>query len=274
MIFKKIFYIERAFLDNRRPKMLILFILSRTWRNIVRKTGRAIGDFGLISDGDRVMVALSGGKDSWTLLHALDALRKKAPIDFSLLAVCIHPGFPGFSSDMVEERLSSLGFQYHIEKSNIFNVIREKKGEQEEGYCSFCARLRRGVLYRIAQEKGCTKIALGHHADDLIETLLMSALYNGELRSMPPRLLAEDGLNVVIRPLCYVFERETSAYVEEAEIPVIGCGCPVCQGSGHKRRKIKSLLGTLEEMEPGIKDNLLAALGNLKPKYLMDKRYY
>jgi tRNA 2-thiocytidine biosynthesis protein TtcA len=254
--------------------MLILFILSRTWRNIVRKTGRAIGDFGLISDGDRVMVALSGGKDSWTLLHALDTLRKKAPVDFSLMAVCINPGFPQFSSDMVEERLSSLGFKYHIEKSNIFNVIREQKGDNEEGYCSFCARLRRGVLYRIAQEKGCTKIALGHHADDLIETLLMSALYNGELRSMPPRLLAEDGVNVVIRPLCYVFERETAAFAEEEEIPVIGCGCPVCKGSGRRRFKIKSLLGDLEETEPGIKDNLLAALGNLKPKYLMDKRFW
>jgi tRNA 2-thiocytidine biosynthesis protein TtcA len=254
--------------------MLILLILSRTWRNIVRKTGRAIGDFGLISDGDRVMVALSGGKDSWTLLHALDALRKKAPVDFSLLAVCINPGFPQFSSDMVEGRLSSLDFKYHIEKSNIFNVIREQKGGNEEGYCSFCARLRRGVLYRIAQEKGCTKIALGHHADDLIETLLMSALYNGELRSMPPRLLAEDGVNVVIRPLCYVFERETAAFVEEEEIPVIGCGCPVCKGSGRRRFKIKSLLGDLEETEPGIKDNLLAALGNLKPKYLMDKRFW
>ncbi len=254
--------------------MLTLFTLSRTWKNIVRKTGRAIGDFDLISDGDRIMVALSGGKDSWTLLHVLEELRRKAPVDFSLLPVCINPGFPGFSSDIVEERLSSLGFEHHIEKSNIYKVIQDVKGDREETYCSFCARLRRGVLYRIAGEKNCTKIALGHHADDLIETLLMSAFYNGELRSMPPKLLAEDGLNVVIRPLCYVFEEETAAFAEEAEIPLIGCGCPVCKGSGQRRFKIKSLLGDLEDTEPGIKDNLLAALGNLKPKYLMDKRYW
>ena len=245
-----------------------------TLKNIVRKAGRAIGDFGLINDGDRILVALSGGKDSWALLHVLAELRKKAPVEFSLLAVNIDPGFPGFPSGMVEERLRSVGFEYHIERSNIFGVIKEKKGAEEQGYCSFCARLRRGVLYRIAREKGCTKLALGHHADDLIETLLMSAMYNGELRAMPPKLLAEDGVNVVIRPLCYVFEEETAAFAQEAGIEAIGCACPVCRGSGHRRYKIKSLLGELEEREPGIKNNLLAALGNLKPRFLMDKRYY
>ena len=242
-------------------------------KSIVRKAGRAIGDFGLIAEGDRVMVALSGGKDSWTLLHVLETLRKKAPVSFSLVAVNINPGFPGFRSDVVEDRLKGSGFTYHIERSNIFGVISGKL-TYEEGYCSFCARLRRGVLYRLAGELGCTKIALGHHADDLIESLLMSALYNGEIRSMPPRLMAEDGVNVVIRPLCYVSEDETRAFALEQGFPVINCGCPVCGGSAMKRHKIKALLNKIEAEDPGVKDNLLAALGNLKPKYLMDKRYY
>jgi len=241
---------------------------------VTRKAGRAIGDYGLIAEGDRVMVALSGGKDSWALLHVLERLRRKAPVRFTILAVNIDPGFPGFRSDIVEERLKADGYDYHIERSNIHGVITDKLGADPEGYCSFCARLRRGVLYRLAGELGCTKIALGHHADDLIETLLMSAMYNGELRSMPPRLLAEDGRNVVIRPLCYVSEVETTAYAKLHGFPVIGCGCPVCGGSAAKRHMVKALLNKIEAEDPGIKDNLLAALGNLKPEYLMDKRFY
>ncbi|HLB25703.1 MAG TPA: tRNA 2-thiocytidine(32) synthetase TtcA [Nitrospirota bacterium] len=243
-------------------------------KGLLRKTGRAIGDFGLIGDGDRVMVALSGGKDSWTLLHLLERLRRKAPVRFSLVAVTVDPGFPGFRSDVVEAALREQGYEYHVERSNIYGVISEKLGGDEGAYCSFCARLRRGVLYRLAREMGCTKVALGHHADDLIESLLMSAFYNGELRSMPPKLLAEDGVNVVIRPLCYAFEDETAAFAQERGFPLINCGCPVCRGSARKRYKVKALLGALEDEQPGIKDNILAALGNLKPRYLMDKRFY
>jgi len=243
-------------------------------RNLLRKAGRAIGDYGMIGEGERVMVALSGGKDSWALLHVLEALRKKAPVRFSLIAVNINPGFPGFRSDVVEEHLKRLGYQYHIERSSIYKVVTDKVGPDEESYCFFCARLRRGILYRLAGELCCTKIALGHHADDLMETLLMSAFYNGELRSMPPVLKAEDGVNVVIRPLCYVSEKDTAAFAKEMGFPVIGCGCPICGGSAMKRHKVKALLNKLEAEEPGIKDNLLAALGNLKPKYLMDKRFY
>jgi len=242
-------------------------------KNLTRKAGRAIGDYGMVAEGDRVMVALSGGKDSWTLLHVLEALRRKAPVEFSLIAVTINPGFPGFRSDVVEDALKGLGIEYHIERSNIYGVVSEKV-EDEESWCSFCARLRRGILYRLARELGCTKIALGHHADDLIESLLMSALYNGELRSMPPVLHAEDGENIVIRPLCYVYEAETAAFAAAQGFPVIGCGCPVCGGSAMKRHKVKALLNKLEAEDPGIKSSLLAALGNVKPMFLMDKRYY
>jgi tRNA 2-thiocytidine biosynthesis protein TtcA len=254
--------------------MLNLLTLSKLERILTSKAGRAIGDYGMIAEGDRVMVALSGGKDSWTLLHVLEMLRRRAPVSFSLIAVNIHPGTPGFGSDAVEARLRELRLEYHIERSNIYGVIKETRGDDEEGYCSFCARLRRGILYRLAGELGATKVALGHHADDLIETLLMSAFYNGELRSMPPVLLAEDGVNTVIRPLCYTFEDETAAYAEEQGFPLIGCGCPVCGGSAGKRYKIKALLGRLQDEEPCIKPNILAALGNLKPRFLMDRRFY
>jgi tRNA 2-thiocytidine biosynthesis protein TtcA len=243
-------------------------------KNLLRKAGRAIADYRLIEDGDHIMVALSGGKDSWALLHVLERLRRRAPIKFTLVAVNINPGFPTFRSDIVEEFVKTLGIPYHIEHSNMYGVISGLLGPGEKGYCAFCARLRRGILYKLAGDLGCTKIALGHHADDIIETFLMSAFYNGEIRSMPPRLVAEDGKNIVIRPLCYVSEEETAEFAEEMGFPLIGCGCPVCFGNSHKRYKIKSLLADLEDQEPGIKDNILAALGNLKPKYLMDKRFY
>lgn len=243
-------------------------------KNIRRKVGRAVCDYGMITPGDRLLVALSGGKDSWTLLYALDALRRKAPVSFSLVAVNIDPGFKGFRSDLVEKGLKERGFEYHIERSNIYGVITGELGLPEEEYCRSCARFRRGILYRLAGELGCTKIALGHHADDIIETFLMSAMYNGELRTMPPILTADNGVNVVIRPLCYVSEAETEEFVSRNGIEVIGCGCPVCGGSAMRRKRVKALLGRLEADEPGIKDSMLAALGNIKPKFLMDKRYY
>lgn len=242
-------------------------------RNLVRKVGRAIGDYGMIADGDRILVALSGGKDSWSLLFALDELRKKAPVSFSLLAVNIDPGFPGFRSDIVEGQLRLHGFEYLVERSDIYRVISGKLGGSEEDFCRYCARFRRGILYRLAAEHGCAKLALGHHADDVIESFLMSAMYNGELRTMPPVLRADDGVNVVIRPLCYVPESETKGFAEARGVEVIGCGCPVCGGSAMRRQRVKALLNRLETEEPGIKDSMLAALGNIKPRYLMDRRY-
>lgn len=242
-------------------------------RNVVRKVGRAIGDYDMIGQGDRVLVALSGGKDSWGLLLALEELRNKAPVDFSLVAVNIDPGFGGFRCGIVEEQLKERGFEYHIERSDIYKVISEKLGDSEEDFCRYCARFRRGILYRLAGSMGCTKVALGHHADDLIESFLMSAMYNGEIRTMPPVLHADDGVNIVIRPLCYVFEAETGGFASSMGVEVIGCGCPVCGGSAMRRNRVKALLSRLESEEPGIKDSMLASLGNLKPRYLLDRRY-
>jgi len=227
----------------------------------------------MVEDGDRILVALSGGKDSWTLLYVLEELRRKAPVKFELVAVNIHPGYEGFRSDKVEVWLKDTGFEYCIERADIYEAISGMLEPGQDGFCPMCARMRRGILYRLADELGCTKIALGHHADDLIESFLMSAMYNGELRTMPPVLVSDDGKNTVIRPLCYVFEQETASYARLMGVPVIDCGCPVCGGVTQVRARMKAMLNRLEAEEPGIKDSMLGALGNLKPDYLMDKRY-
>jgi len=242
-------------------------------RTVTRKAGRAIGDYRMVVDGDRILVALSGGKDSWALLYVLDDLRRKAPVDFSLVAVNISPGYEGFRSDVVEAWLDDNGFDYRIERADIYEAISGMLEPGQDGFCPMCARMRRGILYRLADELGCTKIALGHHADDLIESFLMSAMYNGELRTMPPVLVSDDGNNTVIRPLCYVFEHETASYARLMGVPIIDCGCPVCGGVTQVRSRIKAMLTRLEAEEPRIKDSMLGALGNLKPDYLMDRRY-
>ena len=240
-------------------------------RRILRKAGKAIADFRMIEEGDRVLVALSGGKDSWTLLHCLERLRRRAPVHFELDAVTVHPGFPGFRTEPVEAYCLANGFRHWVEPSNIYEIV-EAKRDPGSSYCSFCSRLRRGVLYGLARREGYTKIALGHHADDLIETLLLSQFFTGEIKSMPPVLRAEDGVNVIIRPLCTVFERDIRAFAEARQFPVVCCGCPVCGEQDLKRRHVKALLGDLERGHPGIKANILSSLGRIRHGYLMDTR--
>ncbi len=239
-------------------------------KRILRRAGRAIADFGMISEGDRVLVALSGGKDSWTLLHCLEQLRRRAPISFELGAVTVHPGFPAFRTERLEDHCATFGFRHWVEASQIYEIV-EAKRDPGSSYCAFCSRLRRGILYGIAQREGYTKIALGHHADDLIETLLLAQFFTGEIKTMPPVLRAEDGRNVVIRPLCTVFEREISTFAAGMEFPVVCCGCPVCGLEEQQRKRVKGLLRTLEAEHPGIKSNILASLGRVRHGYLMDR---
>ena len=170
---------------------------------------------------------MSGGKDSYAMLHLLELLRRRAPVRFSLVAVTVDQGYRGFRAEVLERFFKEQGYEHHIERTNIAEVIDEKM-PLGDTHCSMCARLRRGVLYRLAPDLGCNKIALGHHADDLLETLLMSQFFNGEICSMPPLLRARDGRNTVIRPLCYVWEDEIVHFVREAGFPVIGCACPAC----------------------------------------------
>jgi tRNA 2-thiocytidine biosynthesis protein TtcA len=235
---------------------------------IRRLVGKAIGDFGLIDDGDRVLVALSGGKDSWTLLRMLDLLRRRAPVSFTLVAVTVHPGFPGFRTSALESYLGARGFEHRIVSAPIHKLLLEKL-PPDEGPCSLCSRIRRGVLYTQAEALGCTKVALGHHRDDFIETLLLNQFFNGTIKAMAPLLRADDGTNVVIRPLVYVPEEEIIAYAAEAGFPVTCCACPACGDPVQKRVRIKQLLAGLEREHPGIKANLLAALGDVDRRHLL-----
>jgi len=232
-----------------------------------RLIGRAIGDFGLIKNNDRVLVALSGGKDSWTLLHILERLRQRAPINFSLIAVTVHPGFPGFQTDLMEAYLRAQGFESRVVQAPIHQAVLEKL-TPDDIPCSLCSRIRRGVLYTQALELGCTKIALGHHRDDFIETLLLNQFYNGKIKAMSPFLNADDGRNVVIRPLVYVPEDDIIRYASRAGFPVTCCACPACGDPDMKRVKIKKLLASLEQEQPGIKASLLAALGAIDLRHL------
>lgn len=237
---------------------------------IIRRAGRAIGDYGMITGGDRILVALSGGKDSWVLLYVLGELRKRSPAKFDLTAVTVHPGYPDFDPTPIEDFCRERGYRHFTEPSNMFDII-EQKREPGSSYCSICSRLRRGILYSVAEREGFTKIALGHHADDLIETFLMAAFFTGEIKSMPPLLKAEDGRNVVIRPLCYVFEEEVVALATALGFPLISCGCVVSGCVHSQRHRMKALLARMEAEHPGVKANLLSSLGRVRTEFLMTR---
>jgi len=237
-------------------------------RQIRRLAGKAIGDFGLIDDGDRILVALSGGKDSWTLLHVLEQLRLRAPVSFSLIAVTVHPGFPGFSTEGIEQYCRERGFVHHVVPAPIHDLMLEKL-DPDDTSCALCSRIRRGVLYTQAEARGCTKIALGHHRDDLIETLMLNQFFNGTIKAMAPLLHADDGRNTVIRPLVYVPEEDIAVFASEQGFPVMCCACPSCGAPDQKRVMIKRLLADWERDHPGIKASLLAALGDVELRHLL-----
>jgi tRNA 2-thiocytidine biosynthesis protein TtcA len=238
---------------------------------VCKKTTKAIVDFDMLEDGDRVMVGLSGGKDSWALIQALDVLRQRAPITFSLIAVNVDSGYKDYKHDLITSTCRARGWDLRIEHTNIGQTIDDILDDGATP-CSLCARLRRGVLYRVAKDVGATKIALGHHADDFIETLLLNLFFAGALKAMPAKLVSDDGSHVVIRPLVYVGEEEARAYTKECELPVIGCCCPACGDLGLQRQRTKRLLMELEREHPTIKQSMLKALSNVAPRHLLDTR--
>ena len=240
-------------------------------KRLARKATKAIVDFDMIEDGDRVMVGLSGGKDSWALMQLLDALRRRAPIEFSVIAVNVDSGYVDYKHETIARTCEARGWEYRIEHTKIGEIIDDKLDETATP-CSLCARLRRGVLYRIASELGATKIALGHHADDFIETLLLNLFFSGSLKAMPARLLSDDRQHVVIRPLVYVSEEEAREYTEQAGLPVIGCCCPVCGDLSLQRQRMKRMLLDLECEHPGVKQSMLKALSNVAGRHLLDRR--
>lgn len=240
---------------------------------IAKKATKAITDFSMIEDGDRVMVGLSGGKDSWALIQILDVLRQRAPIDFSIVAVNVDSGYEGYQHTQVAAACEARGWEFHSEHTSIGAVIDDKlDGDQTP--CSLCARLRRGVLYRLAKATGATKIALGHHLDDFVETVLLNLFFAGALKAMPARLTSDNGEHVVIRPLVYVTEAEARAYCQENELPIIGCCCPACGDLSLQRQRVKRLIADLEREHPNVKSSMLKALGNVMPRHLLDRRLH
>src|SRR5512134_1475650 len=241
-------------------------------KRLRRQVGEAIADFGMIEAGDKVMVCLSGGKDSYGLLEVLLALREKAPIAFDLVAVNLYQKQPGFPAHVLPDYLAKLGVPFRIVEQDTYSVVKRVLPEGKT-MCSLCSRLRRGVLYRVAGELGATKIALGHHRDDVLATFFLNLFFGGKLKSMPPKLVSDDGRNVVIRPLCYVRERDLSRYAEAMAFPIIPCN--LCGSQEHLQRKqVTGMLREWERRQPGRLDSIFSALATVAPSHLMDRTLF
>lgn len=233
---------------------------------------RASLDFRLIEPDDRILVAVSGGKDSLVLLHLLARLQPRAPFSFTFIAVTVDQKQPGYPEAVLPDFYRRRGYEYRIVEEDTYSIVKAKV-EPGKTYCSLCSRLRRGILYHTAQELGATKIALGHHRDDVIETLLLNLFFSGQLKAMPPRLRSDDGRNTVIRPLIYCTEEDIRAYAQEQGLPVMPCG--LCGAQPNlQRRRIKALIAEMAKDNPHVPGNLFAALGNVRPSHLLDPKLW
>ncbi|MGF6596567.1 tRNA 2-thiocytidine biosynthesis protein TtcA [Paraburkholderia sp. GAS448] len=245
---------------------------NKLFKRLARLVGQAIGDYNMIEDGDKVMVCLSGGKDSYAMLDILMRLRERAPINFDIVAVNLDQKQPGFPEHVLPEYLTQLEIPFHIENQDTYSIVKRLVPEGKTT-CSLCSRLRRGILYRVAGELGATKIALGHHRDDILQTLLLNLFYGGKLKGMPPKLQSDDGKNIVIRPLAYVKETDLEKYAELREFPIIPCN--LCGSQPNlKRAEMKALIRDWDKRFPGRVENMFNALSNVVPSHLMDHQLF
>lgn len=241
-------------------------------KRVMRETGRAIADFNMIEAGDRVMVCVSGGKDSYSMLDILMALRTRAPIDFEIVAVNLDQMQPGFPAEVLPAYLSKLGVAFHIETRDTYSIVKRLIPEGKTT-CSLCSRLRRGNLYRVAAELGATKIALGHHRDDILGTFFLNMFYGAKLKAMPPKLVSDDGRHTVIRPLAYVSETDLIAYADWKQFPIIPCDLCGAQ-ENLKRKEVSRMLQEWDKKYPGRAQNVFKALANVTPSHLMDQQLF
>jgi len=248
------------------------FNLSRLQKNLRRETGRAIADYNMISDGDLVMACLSGGKDSYVMLDILRNMQKHAPIRFDLVAVNLDQKQPGFPEHVLPEYLSSIGVDFHILEKDTYSIVLEKT-EPGKTYCGLCSRLRRGNLYAFAEKIGATKIALGHHRNDIMETLFLNMFFGGKMKTMPPKLLSDDRKHIVIRPLAYCKEEEIARFAELKQFPIIPCN--LCGNQENmQRQEIKKMLNDWGRQYPGRLDVLFKSITNVAPSHLLDTDLY
>ncbi len=256
----------------RKAAAKVEFENNKLSKRLHRQVGQAIADFNMIEPGDKVMVCLSGGKDSYALLDILMSLRQRAPVPFEIVAVNLDQKQPGFPEHVLPEYLGKVGVPFHIENQDTYSIVKRLVPEGKT-LCSLCSRLRRGILYRVAKELGCTKIALGHHRDDILQTLFMNMFFGSKMKGMPPKLVSDNGQHIIIRPLAYVAETDLERWAQVQQYPIIPCS--LCGSQENlQRAQIKAMIREWDRQYPGRIDNMFTAMGSIVPSHMMDRNLY